>query len=86
MPALVLIQKQPNFVGSFLYGKGCVLILTKKWFGSTFWALFSQTHLVTLLMLFTIEFSFAQSYSKSRLLSPNVSKLTQGFSVEVRQR
>jgi hypothetical protein len=41
------VRSGPNFRTAFFHGKSCLLNLTKMvW--AIFWAIFSQTHLVTL--------------------------------------
>jgi hypothetical protein len=45
------IQGKPKFWATFFHGKRYVFILKKKSFAA-FWAIFSQTHLITLLSFF----------------------------------
>jgi hypothetical protein len=43
-----LLTKQSKFWDFFIHGKSFELLETKKGTNATFWAIFSQTHLVTL--------------------------------------
>jgi hypothetical protein len=80
------ITEEPTFFGPlFSSGCGCALLMTKMGL-AIFWAIFSQTHLVTLMPLFNSRIFFENTRNQStfelrrRKLLPARQKIETKFS------